>query len=32
MENKKPVKRVETQRIDGVITMLMCHRLWLDEH
>lgn len=32
MENKKPEKRVETQRIDGVITMLMCHRLWLDEH
>ncbi len=32
MENKKPEKRVDTQRIDGVITMLMCHRLWLDEH
>ena len=31
MENKKPEKRVETQRIDGVITMLMCHRLFLDE-
>ena len=24
MENKKPEKRVDTQRIDGVITMLMC--------
>lgn len=32
MENKKPMKRVDTQRIDGVITMLMCHRLWLDQH
>lgn len=31
MENKKPEKRVQTQRIDGVITMLMCHRLFLDE-
>lgn len=31
MENKKPDKRVQTQRIDGVITMLMCQRLFLDE-
>lgn len=30
LENCKPVKRTETQRIDGVITMLMCLRLWID--
>lgn len=30
LENCKPVKRSETQRIDGVITMLMCMRLFAD--
>ena len=30
-ENKKPAKRGEGGRIDGVITMLMCHKLFLDE-
>ncbi len=30
MENFKPVKRRQTQKIDGVITMLMAMRLWLD--
>ncbi|MCM1293764.1 MAG: terminase large subunit [Bacteroides sp.] len=30
LENCKPVKRKQTQKIDGVITMLMCMRLFLD--
>lgn len=30
LENVKPIKRQETQRIDGVITMLMCLRLFID--
>lgn len=30
LENCKPVKRKQTQRIDGVITMLMCLRLFID--
>lgn len=30
-ENKKPTKREATGRIDGVITMLMCHKLFIDE-
>lgn len=30
MENCKPVKRMHNQKIDGVITMLMCMRLYLD--
>lgn len=30
LENCKPVKRAETQKIDGVITMLMCQRLFID--
>lgn len=28
--NCKPVKRKQTQKIDGVITMLMCQRLFID--
>ena len=30
LENIKPIKRAQTQKIDGVITMLMCMRLFLD--
>ena len=30
LENVKPIKRAHTQKIDGVITMLMCHRMFLD--
>lgn len=30
LENCKPLKRTQTQKIDGVITMLMCHRLMID--
>lgn len=30
LENCKPVKRKHTQKIDGVITMLMCMRLFTD--
>lgn len=30
LENCKPIKRKQTQRIDGVITMLMCLRLFID--
>lgn len=30
LENCKPVKRKHTQKIDGVITMLMCQRLFID--
>lgn len=30
LENRKPVKRSDSQKIDGVITMLMCHRLFID--
>ena len=30
LENCKPLKRKQTQKIDGVITMLMCMRLFID--
>ena len=30
LENCKPVKRRQTQKIDGVVTMLMCLRLFID--
>lgn len=30
LENCKPVKRTHTQKIDGVITKLMCMRLFID--
>lgn len=30
LENCKPVKRKQTAKIDGVVTMLMCLRLFLD--
>lgn len=30
LENKKPVKRTQNQKIDGVITTLMCQRLFID--
>lgn len=30
LENCKPMKRTDTQRIDGVITMLMCQRQFID--
>lgn len=30
LENCKPIKRKATQKIDGVITMLMCMRLFID--
>lgn len=30
MENCKPIKRKQTQKIDGVITMLMCMRMFID--
>lgn len=30
LENTKPVKRSQYQKIDGVITMLMCLRLFID--
>ena len=30
LDNFKPVKRKATQKIDGVITMLMCHRMFID--
>lgn len=30
LENVKPVKRSQNQKIDGVITMLMCMRLFID--
>lgn len=29
-ENRKPIKRKQTQKIDGVITKLMCLRLFMD--
>lgn len=31
LENCKPVKRSHTRKIDGVITMLMCMRLFIDQ-
>lgn len=31
LENCKPVKRSHNQKIDGVITMLMCLRMFMDE-
>lgn len=31
LENCKPIKRSHNQKIDGVITMLMCLRLFMDE-
>lgn len=31
LENCKPIKRSHNQKIDGVITMLMCMRLFMDE-
>lgn len=30
LENRKPVKRKQTQKIDGVITKLMCMRMFID--
>lgn len=30
LENFKPIKRTQTQKIDGVITKLMCLRLFID--
>ncbi|SJZ42645.1 terminase TerL endonuclease subunit [Porphyromonas cangingivalis] len=30
LENKKPIKRKQTAKIDGVITKLMCLRLFID--
>ncbi len=30
LENHKPIKRSDQQKIDGVITMLMCQRLFID--
>lgn len=30
LENLKPIKRARDQKIDGVITMLMCMRLFID--
>ncbi len=30
LDNCKPEKRQDTQRIDGVITMLMCHKLFAE--
>lgn len=30
LENCKPIKRTDTQKIDGVITTLMCLRLFID--
>lgn len=30
LENTKPTKRTPTGKIDGVITMLMCHRMFID--
>lgn len=30
LENKKPIKRTHNQKIDGVITKLMCLRLFID--
>ena len=30
LENCKPIKRKQTQKIDGVITKLMCMRLFID--
>lgn len=30
MENRKPIKRSHNQKIDGVVTMLMCQRLFID--
>lgn len=30
LENVKPVKRHRSQKIDGVITMLMCHKMFMD--
>lgn len=30
LDNFKPVKRKHTQKIDGVITKLMCHRMFMD--
>ncbi len=31
LDNCKPLKRSPSHKIDGVITMLMCHRLFIDE-
>lgn len=31
LENCKPIKRKQTQKIDGVITKLMCMRLFIDK-
>lgn len=31
LENCKPIKRTHSQKIDGVITMLMCMRLFIDQ-
>lgn len=30
LENVKPVKRHKSQKIDGVITMLMCHKMFME--
>ena len=30
MENVKPVKRQKSHKIDGVITMLMCHKMFME--
>lgn len=30
LDNRKPVKRTDSGKIDGVITMLMCHRMFID--
>ena len=30
LENCKPIKRKHTQKIDGVVTKLMCLRLFID--
>lgn len=30
MENVKPVKRQRTHKIDGVVTMLMCHKMFME--
>ena len=32
LENVKPVKRQRSQKIDGVVTMLMCHKMFMDTH
>ena len=30
LENVKPVKRQRSQKIDGVVTMLMCHKMFME--